>query len=121
YLREKVERRHHRIDFAGAGLMFLAIGGLIFGLLQGGQAWPWFSTASIATFGATLGLTAAAVWVERRAAEPIMPGWLWRWRVLAGSNIAMICMGIVMMGPISYLPTFAQSVLGFGAIAAGFV
>jgi Na+/melibiose symporter-like transporter len=30
-------------------------------------------------------------------------------------------MGIVMMGPIAYLPTFAQSVFGVGAIVAGFI
>ncbi|MDN5864726.1 MAG: MFS transporter [Gammaproteobacteria bacterium] len=121
FLHERVEHRRHCIDFAGAGLMFLAIGALIFGLLQGGQSWPWLSAPSLVVFAAALVLIAATIWVERRAAEPIMPGWLWRKRVLAGTNMAMICMGLVMMGPIAYLPTFAQSVLGLGAIAAGFV
>jgi MFS family permease len=40
---------------------------------------------------------------------------------LAGSNLAVVGMGLVMMGPSSYLPTFLQSVQGLGAIAAGMV
>ncbi len=121
FLREKFERRRHRIDFAGSALVLAAVGALIFGLLQGGQAWPWLSAPSLAVFAAFILLCAATVWVERRAAEPILPGWLWRRRVLTGSNLAMVGMGIVMMGPIAYLPTFAQSVFGLGAIAAGFI
>ena len=58
---------------------------------------------------------------ERKSPEPIMPGWVWKNRVLLGSNLAMIGMGIVMMGPNMFLPVFAQSVTGLGAIAAGFV
>jgi predicted MFS family arabinose efflux permease len=50
-----------------------------------------------------------------------MPGWLWRRRVIAGSNVAMLGMGLVMMAPNAYLPTFSQTVQGLGAVAAGFV
>src|SRR5699024_1673585 len=58
---------------------------------------------------------------ERRAAEPIMPLWLWSRRLLVGPNLSMVAMGLVMMGPETYLPTFAQASLGVGAIAAGFI
>lgn len=112
FLHERVQPRRHRIDFAGAGMVLVAVGTLIFGLLQGGQAWPWLSAPSLAIFAAAAVLIGGVVWVERRAAEPIMPAWLWRHRVLAGTNLAMIGMGLVMMGPNAYLPTFAQSVLG---------
>ncbi|MGH8126750.1 MAG: MDR family MFS transporter [Gammaproteobacteria bacterium] len=121
FLHEKVQRSRHRIDFAGAGLVLAAVGALIFGLLQGGQAWPWWSTPSIIVFVSAAVLIGLTVIVERHAAEPVMPGWLWRRRELAGANLAMIGMGFVMMAPNTYLPTFAQSVLGFGAIAAGLV
>src|SRR3546814_5687068 len=55
------------------------------------------------------------------AAEPIMPGWVWRHRVMLGSNLGVIGMGLVMMAPGTYLPVFAQSVLGLGPITAGLV
>lgn len=121
FLHEEPVHARHRIDYAGAGLILAAGGALIFGLLQGGQAWPWMSKPSIAIFALAAVLIAATVRVERRAAEPIMPDWLWRDRVLCGTNLAMIGLGAALMAPNAYLPTFGQSVLGLGAIAAGFV
>ncbi|MEO7066370.1 MAG: MDR family MFS transporter [Rhodanobacter sp.] len=121
FLHEQPQHHRHRIDYLGATLILVAGTALIFALLQGGQAWPWLSLPSISTFAVAALLIAATVLVERHAAEPIMPAWLWRHRVLAGSNLATIGLGLVIMGPSTYLPTFAQSVLGLGAIAAGFV
>ena len=66
-------------------------------------------------------LLAALVAVERRAAEPILPGWLWRRRELLGANLGTLGLGLVMMATSVYLPTFLQSVHGLGAIAAGLV
>lgn len=121
FLHESFERRRPRIDYAGSALVLASIGALIFGLLQGGQAWPWLSRESIAVFSIAALLIAATVWVERRASEPVMPGWVWRRRTLAGANFATIAMGMVMMAPSAYLPTYLQSVHGLGAIAAGLV
>jgi len=121
FLHEDFERGRPRIDYLGSALVLASVGTVIFGLLQGGQAWAWGSPESIAVFVIAALLLAATVWVERRAAEPVMPGWLWRRRVLAGSNLAVVGMGLVMMAPSSYLPTFLQSVQGLGPIAAGMV
>jgi len=121
FLREIPVHRRHRIDFLGAGLTLLSGGFLIFGLLQGGQAWPWGSAPSLTVFTVALALMVTTFYVERRAAEPIMPGWLWRDRILAGASLSMMGMGLVMMGPNTYLPTFGQSVLGLRPITAGLV
>ena len=121
FLQEHAQHHRHRIDYLGAALILGAGSALIFALLQGGRAWPWLSAPSVLAFGTAGILVLATVLVERRAAEPIMPGWLWRHRVLASSNLATIGLGLVIMGPSTYLPTFAQSVLGLGAIAAGLV
>jgi EmrB/QacA subfamily drug resistance transporter len=121
FLHEDPQHHRHSIDYVGAGLMLLAGSTLIFALLQGGQAWAWLSPQSVVVFGVAVLLAGATIRIERRAAEPIMPGWLWRDRVLAGANLSMVGMGLVMMGPNTYLPTFGQSVLGLGAIAAGLV
>lgn len=121
FLHERFERRQPRIDYAGAGLVLVAVGALVFGLLQGGQNWPWWSPASAAVFGVAAVAGLLAVRVEGRAAEPVMPGWLWRDRLLGGCNLSMIGMGLVMMAPSTYLPTFSQSVQGLDAIGAGLV
>lgn len=121
YLHESVARERHQIDYAGSAVILVAVATLILGLLQGGTAWPWLSAPSIGVFVAAAILLALAVWTQRRAAEPIMPGWLWRHRALAGANLSMVGMGFVVMGPNAYLPTYAQSVFGLGAVAAGLV
>lgn len=121
YLHESVDGERHRIDYGGSLATLLAVGTLIFWLLQGGTAWAWLSSVSLAVFGAAVVLAFVALGVERRASEPIMPGWLWRHRALAAANLSMVGMGFVVMGPNAYLPTFAQSVFGLGAIAAGLV
>ena len=121
FLHESHDRGHPRIDYAGSALVLASVGLLIFGLLQGGQAWAWLSRPSVLVFGGAALLLALLAWVERHAAEPVMPGWLWRRRVLSGSNLATIGMGMAMMAPSAYLPTFLQSVQGLGPIAAGLV
>lgn len=121
FLHEPPPQRRQRVDYAGATLLLAAAGMLVFALLQGGQAWPWRSLPSLAAFALAALLAGALIVVERRVAAPIQPRWLWRRPVLVRSNLAMVGMGVVMMGPSLYLPTYGQTVLGLGAIAAGFV
>lgn len=120
-LHEEMIRRRPHIDVAGSALILAAVGLLILGLLEGGQSWPWLSAPSLIILVTVLALGTAFILVERRAREPVMPPWLWNKRVMLGANLSMIGMGLVMMGPETYLPTFGQAALGLGAIAAGFI
>jgi EmrB/QacA subfamily drug resistance transporter len=121
FLHERVARARHRVDVPGALLILVAAGALVFGLLQGGVAWGWLSPPSIAVFAAAAVALVAAVVVERRAAEPIMPPWIWSRRVLAGSCAGALGLGLLVIGPTTFLPTYGQEVLGLGAIEAGAV
>ncbi len=120
-LHEQVERRRHRIDFAGAGLLLVAAGMLILGLLQGGTAWAWLSWQSIVVFAVALVAAVAVVPVESRAAEPVQPLWLWTRRVTGGSYGATLTAALMVIGLSVYLPNWAQTVLGLSPVAAGFV
>ncbi|MEU7469344.1 MFS transporter [Streptomyces sp. NPDC044984] len=113
--------RHARVDWAGAVAIFACGGVLLTALVQGGVAWPWLSAPSLALFAAGAALLAAVVVVERRAAEPIIPGWVWRRRTIAAVNLALGALGLLMVAPTVFLPTYAQSVLGLAPVAAGFV
>lgn len=121
YFKEKVEAAHPRIDYKGAVFILLTIGSLIIYLLEAGQSFPWIGIWSFAFIMAIIILVIVTIRIEKRAAEPILPAWVWRNRTLAFTNLAMIFMGIVMMGPETFLPTFAQASLGLGIIASGFV
>lgn len=118
---ENVERRRHRIDYLGASL--LGAGGtlLLLALLEGGVEWSWGSGASVALFAAATALLVVFVLVEQRAAEPILPLWVFRMRVLNVSNAGSLVVGVMMMGLSSYVPLFSQKVLGTGAVLAGLV
>ncbi|MFJ8790009.1 MFS transporter [Streptomyces sp. NPDC102462] len=117
----RAPRTPPRIDWAGALAVFACGGALLTALVQGGVAWAWLSAPSLALFATGLALVAVVVWVERRAAEPIIPGWVWRRRTIAAVNVALGALGLLMVAPTVFLPTYAQSVLGLAPVAAGFV
>lgn len=121
FLKENVVKKKHHIDFYGAFMMLITGGTVIFTLMQGGQTWAWFSPTGIALIATSISLVIITVFVERRSPEPIMPIWVWKNKILLSSNLAMIFMGAIMLGPNMYLPVFAQSVYGLGAILAGLI
>ncbi|MFF7737972.1 MFS transporter [Streptomyces sp. NPDC007984] len=118
---EREDTPRARVDWAGALAVFACGGVLLTALVQGGVAWPWLSAPSLALFGAGFALVVVVVLVERRAAEPIIPGWVWRRRTIAAVNLALGALGLLMVAPSVFLPTYAQSVLGLAPVAAGFV
>lgn len=121
FLHEIKPEKRHKIDWTGAAAMLVTGTVVMFGLLQGGQSWPWFSFNTLGVIVISALMVFITLRIERRSEEPILPGWVWRRRVLLGANLATMGMGVIMMGPNIYLPVFAQSVTGVGAIAAGFI
>jgi EmrB/QacA subfamily drug resistance transporter len=116
---ESVERRKHRIDYLGAALLTLGCSLLILGLLEGGVAWRWGSVESVLIFVASAAMLIGFVFVERRAVEPVVPLWVFSRRTLVGGNLVSLIIGALLIGMSSYLPTFAEGVMGTGALVAG--
>jgi MFS family permease len=52
-------------------------------------------------------------------AEPILPLWVFRHRILVAGNVAGLAIGAILIGQTSYVPTYAQRVVGVGAVVAG--
>lgn len=121
YLHEDVTHRRHRIDYGGAALLALGTGLFIFGLLEGGVQWPWLAGQSVGVFVAAALALFAFTWQERRAAEPVLPPWVFGSRLLVGANLASLSLGLLSIGLTTFLPTYAQGVLGVGAVVAGFI
>ena len=118
---EKVEHRAHRIDYLGAALLTGGCSLLILGLLEGGTAWAWRSTTSALVLGIAAVALVSFVRVERRAAEPVLPLWVFRRRITLGANLVSMLVGALLVGLSSYVPTYVQGVLGTGAVEAGLV
>jgi EmrB/QacA subfamily drug resistance transporter len=117
---ERVAKAPHKIDVLGS--LLLSGGGvlLLLGLLEGGVRWSWASPISIALFATSVLLLVAFVWVETRAAEPVLPLWVFRHRVILPAILTSLVVGVLLIGLTSYVPLFAQGVLGHGAVMAGF-
>ena len=117
---ERVERGHPVIDYRGAGLLAAGLALVILGALEGGQAWAWDSPASVVILGLGFVLLIGFVLVERRASAPILPLWVFRRRLLVTSGLISVGVGAILFGLTSYVPTYAQDVLGAGPLLAGF-
>lgn len=121
FLKENKPIKYAKIDWLGALALLITGGFIMFGLMQGGQSWNWISYETLIFIGIATVLVYATMKIESRAESPILPRWVWRKRVLVGANLATIGMGCMTMGPNMFLPVFAQSVIGVGAITAGFI
>jgi multidrug resistance protein len=118
---ERVEpRERSRVDYAGAVLLTLATTLVVLGLLEGGQAWPWASWPTVATFGSALLLAAAFVLVERRAPQPVLPLWVFTRRAMVVPCSLGFLVGGLLLGLSSYVPTLGQEVVGASAVVSGF-
>ena len=118
--RERVTRSRPQIDYVGACLLSTGLTLVILGILEGGQAWSWTSPQSLLILSIGAVLLVAFTFAERRAANPVLPLWVVQRRLLLASSLASCGVGAVVLGLSSYVPTFVQSVLGYGPLVAGF-
>jgi EmrB/QacA subfamily drug resistance transporter len=118
-LRENVAPARSRVDVAGAALLVPALTLLLLAILEGGQVWPWTSATELAALGAAAVLLAGFVWHEAHHADPIMPSWVFRRRQLVTTSLASAGVGGVSYGLSSFVPAFAQDILGAGPVLAG--
>jgi EmrB/QacA subfamily drug resistance transporter len=115
---EDVARVAHRIDYLGSGLLAGGVGTLMFVLVMIGNL-PLVTTVLLA--GIAVVLIAWLLWHELRAAEPMMPLFLYRIRVIAVANPGNFILGAMMMGITVFIPTFVQAAMGRTSVLAGLV
>jgi EmrB/QacA subfamily drug resistance transporter len=117
-LREPKYHSRPKIDYAGAILLMVAISLLMLAMVEGGSG-ALINSQSILIFLASAVLLVIFVFVEKRAADPIIPFDLFKNRTIAIAIPAGFLGGVAMFGAISFIPLFAQGSLGFTATAAG--
>jgi multidrug resistance protein len=117
---ERVERRHPQIDYRGAALLTAGLTLLVLGVLEGGQAWAWDSPQSVVVLALGVVLLAVFARLGRRVAEPVVPLWLMRDRLIVTTSLVAAGVGAILIGLSSYVPTYVQDVLGTGPLVAGF-
>jgi EmrB/QacA subfamily drug resistance transporter len=112
-------RKQHAIDYLGAALIVAAVSSLLLYTTWAGTDYGWGSTLGIALLVIGGSLAVLFVFVELRAAEPIIPMDLFRNSIFTTANIFGFIIGFAMFGAIVFLPFYLQVVDGMSPTESG--
>ncbi|MDQ3249737.1 MAG: MFS transporter [Chloroflexota bacterium] len=101
------------IDYWGAALLTAGVVLFLLGLMNVGTTTGWALLTSTAL------VLGGLAWVERRAADPVLPVALFGNRMFAVACLHGVLTGAAMFGCLSYVPLFVQVALNTSATAAG--
>jgi EmrB/QacA subfamily drug resistance transporter len=107
-----------RVDFLGALLCAVGLGGTIFALIEGPRL-GWSDPAVIGTAVAGVLGIVTFIWHEHRTRDPMMPLDLFRIRNFAVGNFATLTIYAGLGGGLFFLGLYLQQVAGYSALAAG--
>ncbi|HEV7666398.1 MAG TPA: MFS transporter [Chloroflexota bacterium] len=108
-----------RIDWYGSAFSGIALITLLLALTWGGHDYAWVSPEIGLLLIASAVAGGLLVWVERHAAQPVIPGSLLRGNVRALSSLAGAGNSVVWFSLILLVPLRLQLVLGSSATLAG--
>lgn len=112
-------KREVSIDYLGAALIAGGVSDLLIWVTLAGSDFEWGSSTSFLLAGLGVGLLAAALVVESRAKEPIIPLRLFRDRTTTLAIIGSIAVGVAMFGGAVFLGQYFQIARGFSPTASG--
>ena len=105
-----VDHTHHRIDFAGAGLLIVATTALLLALNWGGVHYPWSSNQILVLFAVFAIFTVLFFLRQGRAPEPLVPFDVLDNRVMITATLACaFCMGSA-IGLTIFTPIYFETV-----------
>lgn len=119
FLRLPRRRLQTRVDGVGMALLAVATSALVMFATFGGHQFEWVSSTSAWLVGLALVAGLAFLFVESRAAQPIMPLALFRDRNFNLTTIASLAIGVAMFGVLGYMPLYLQMVTGDGPTISG--
>src|SRR5919198_3111065 len=98
------------IDYLGAGLLASGLSAIVLVTSLGGTTWAWGSPQVVGVGALGVGLLAAFVPAQRRAAEPVLPLSVLRNRVFAVAASLSLIVGFALFGSVTFLPLYFQTV-----------
>ncbi|MEZ0364481.1 MDR family MFS transporter [Mycobacterium sp. pUA109] len=107
------------IDSLGIALVGVGAAGLTLATSWGGTRYPWGSATIVGLFVGSAVALGAFVWVESRAAAPILPTRLFASPVFTVCCVLAFVVGFAMLGALTFLPTYMQYVNGVSATTSG--
>ncbi|MFC1226925.1 MDR family MFS transporter [Streptomyces sp. Sce081] len=101
-------RRKVKVDWAGAFFITAAVSLLLIWVTFADDKFAWVSWQTYAMVGGALLLTLVFLFVETKAAEPIIPLRLFRNRTITLASVASLFVGIAMFAGTIYFSQFFQ-------------
>jgi EmrB/QacA subfamily drug resistance transporter len=121
FYKESPIHNKQKIDWWGAFTLVGAVVSLMFALELGGNEYAWDSTEILSLFTAFTVLFIAFIFIERKAADPIISFPMFKIRLFATSNILGLFSGMAFITASVYIPIYIQGVLGGTATNSGYV
>jgi EmrB/QacA subfamily drug resistance transporter len=109
----------HQIDYLGASLLAGGLSSIVLFTSLGGTTWPWESSQIVGLMALGVVLLVAFLFVEARAAEPLVPLELFRNRVFTVTSAVGFIVGLALFGAVTYLPLYLQIVKGHSPTTSG--
>ncbi|MEU7474890.1 MDR family MFS transporter [Lentzea sp. NPDC042327] len=116
---ETVRRQNVKIDYLGAALIAAGVSVLLIWVSFVGNSFDWLSWQTAAMVGGGLVLLGAAVAVELRVPEPVVPLHIVTQRTPALAIIASLAVGMAMFGGAVFLGQYFQIGRGYSPTEAG--
>ncbi|WP_327436363.1 MFS transporter [Streptomyces sp. NBC_01201] len=113
------ERSKARIDYLGAALLTVGITAIVLVTTWGGSEYAWDSAVIMELIALGVASLVGFVFVETKAAEPIMPLHIFRNRNFSLMSVVGFMAGFVMFGAVLFLPLYQQTVQGASATNSG--
>ncbi|GLJ93293.1 MFS transporter [Streptomyces poonensis] len=117
--KKAANRSWRRVDFFGATLLTVGITAIVLVTTWGGTEYAWDSPVIMELTAIGVAALVGFVFVEAKAAEPVMPLHIFRNRNFSLMSVIGFITGFVMFGAVLFLPLFQQSVQGASATNSG--
>ena len=105
-------RTSHQIDWFGAITLTLFLGSLTLLTSLGGRSFSYTSPEGLTLAALSLISILAFIQIERRAAEPILPMWLFKMNVFWVTSIIGFIVGASLFGALTFVPLYLQIAKG---------
>lgn len=114
-----VVKRDVKVDWAGAFFISAAVSLLLIWVTLAGDNYDWISWQTYAMVGGSVLLGLVFVWVESRAAEPVIPMRLFRNATITLASVASLFVGIVMFAGTVFFSQYFQLARGESPTMSG--
>jgi EmrB/QacA subfamily drug resistance transporter len=110
----------HKLDLIGAAIASIALGGLVYGLIESSASGFAAPEVLVALLLGTLALS-TFVFVERHERDPMLPPSLFRSRNFDGANLVTLLFYMSLTGSLYFVPFLMMQVHGYSAFVTGSV